>query len=90
MKKIIYFVRNGRSSADDMKTIHDMTSDGTKATFSNGSCVQGFEDTCDAVYLSDDFPHIERWALMKGIEVLKPKKEEPAKPAAKTSRNQSK
>lgn len=70
--KVIVFVKNGRPCADDMVVRESLRAKSHKAYFSNGSIKHGFEDSCDAVYLTDDFPHIEKWAVSKGIEVMNP------------------
>lgn len=73
--KITYFVKNGRTTRDDATKKHDLEQEyNAKVYFANGSVEYGFEDSCQAVYLSADFPHIEKWAIGKGIEVIKPSK----------------
>lgn len=83
--KIIFFVENGRPSVEDFTSKATLESGGSKVFFSNGSMLWGFEDSCDAVVLSGDFPHIEKWAESKGIDILVEKKEE-AKPKPKQAR----
>lgn len=70
--KIIYFVENGKMSTDDFIIVDGLRKNQNKVYVSNGSIGWGFEDSCGAVFLSKDFPHIESWAVSKGIEVMKP------------------
>lgn len=70
--KLIYFATNGRVTNEDRVKAFDLESSGYKIYFSNGSVTYGFQDSCDAVYLSADFPHIESWAVSKGVKVMKP------------------
>ena len=70
--KIVYFLKNGVATAEDKDRAESFKLKGNKCKFSNGSAPYGFEDSCDAVYLSHDFPHIEEWAVSKGIKVMKP------------------
>lgn len=69
MKKIIYYLKNGRTTVDDVTRKAKMELTGDKVIFSNGS-VSGFQDSCDAVVLGGDFPLIEQWAKSKGIEII--------------------
>lgn len=93
MKKIIYYLKNGRTTVDDVTRKAKMELTGDKVVFSNGS-VSGFQDSCDAVVLGGDFPLIEQWAKSKGIEIIsdtpdagsteeKPKPDEPSPPEPK-------
>lgn len=68
--KVIYFLTNGIASSDDIVKRNDLRQEGHKVSFSNGSLVNGFEDSCDAVVLSGKFPHIEKWAESKDVEIL--------------------
>jgi hypothetical protein len=81
--KVVYFLTNGIASGDDISKRNELRQSGYKVSFSNGSLVNGFEDSCDAVVLSGDFPHIAKWAESKGVDILVEKKEpepDPEKP----------
>lgn len=77
--KIQYFVRTKGAQPEDYAEAQRLRKSGHKVVFANGDYKTGFETTCDAVYLSHDFPHIEKWAESKGIKVLKPEPKEEVK-----------
>lgn len=88
--KIQFFVRAAGPSDEDLLVIKRLREKGNKVMLSNGDFKKGFQTSCDAVYLSCDFTHVEKWAATAGIEVMKPEsnpepKPEPVKtkPAAK-------
>ena len=70
--KIVYFIKNEQLSAEDASNIASMRKSANKVSMSCGEFKKGFEVACDAVYLASDFPHIEAWAVSKGIQVMKP------------------
>lgn len=78
--KIIYFLDNGKAEAKDHAAIADLRAKGHKVTFSNGTSTEGFKDSCDAVILAGDFPHIEKWAVKSDIEIMVKVEQEPEKP----------
>lgn len=82
MRKIIYFLRNGVPTDYDLLERKKMEVT-DKVIFSNGSFPYGFEDSCDAIIMNDDFPHIEKWAKSKGIEILPYKTEPEPEPEVK-------
>lgn len=82
--KIVYFVVNGKPTLQDRAKVEKYRSDQNKVIYSNGSVPYGFEDSCDAVFLSGNFPLIEKWALSKGIQVLKPEPVKEVTPDAET------
>ena len=69
--KIQYFVKTKGTQPEDYAIADKLRKQGNKVTFGNGDFTKGFQTTCDAVYLSADFPHIEAWAVSKGIKVMK-------------------
>lgn len=68
--KIIYFLKNGSITQSDKDKREHFRAEGYRVIMSNGSLIKGFEDSCDAIYCSSDFPHITEWAEAKGITVL--------------------
>jgi len=66
--KIIYFVKNGQPTANDLLLKSLLTKSGNKVTFSNGSVPYGFEDSCGKVVMSESFQHVEDWCARAGIE----------------------
>ncbi len=84
MKRLIYFLKNGKSTEQDDKHKDKLTTEGWKVFYSNGSFAEGFEDSCEAVALAGDFPHIEEWAKDNKIKVVSLEDPKPApKPASK-------
>lgn len=81
--KLIYFVLNGIATPDDKAERERLRLKGYQVRFSNASILKGFQDSCDAVYLSCDAPHVEKWAASNDIKVMKPvvaEEPEPVKP----------
>jgi hypothetical protein len=70
--KIIYFVSNGKVTLEDRAWVERKRLERNNVTFSNGSVPYGFEDSCDAIFLAGNFPLIEKWAVSKGIEIMRP------------------
>lgn len=68
--KIIYFVSNGTMGEQDHSSVVKLRGEGNKVILANGSPTTGFKDSCDAVVISGDFPHIREWAESDGIEII--------------------
>jgi hypothetical protein len=81
--KIIYFVSNGKVTLEDRAWVERKRLERNNVTFSNGSAPYGFEDSCDAIFLAGNFPLIEKWAVAKGIEIMRPAVEPAKEPEVK-------
>jgi hypothetical protein len=81
--KIIYFVTNGRPTLEDRGAVEKLRTEQHKAYIANGSVPYGFEDSCDAIFLAGNFPLIEKWAVSKGIEIMRPAVEPTKEPEVK-------
>ena len=68
--KILYFLVNGYETEESIKECLKLRAEGNKVLVSNGSIISGFEDSCDAIILGGDFPHVKAWAESKGIKIL--------------------
>lgn len=68
--KIIYFVSNGTMDEQDHASVVKLRGEGNKVILANGSPTIGFKDSCDAVVMSADFPHIREWAESEGINII--------------------
>lgn len=86
--KIIYFVKNGVTTPEDLAGRLKLQGEGHKVYFSNGSIPWGFEDSCDAVYLAGEFGHVRSWCLSKGIVIISDKVEPEVK--AKETKHEEK
>lgn len=68
--KIIYFVSNGTMGEQDHSSVVKLRGEGNKVILANGSPTTGFKDSCDAIVMSTEFPHIREWAESEGIKII--------------------
>lgn len=84
--KIIMFLDKGIATIGDIEVQMKLRSEGHKVSMSNGSVTKGFQDSCDAIVMCGDFPHIKEWAELKGVKVLGEEKKEEEAPKPKRGR----
>ena len=75
MSKIIMFLKDGKTTKADIVKKVELSVEGHRVIYSNGSFKVGFEDTCDAIIMSCKNETIVRWAQTNFIEVSYTSKE---------------
>lgn len=68
-KKVLIFVDKVIKETD-FAIKQKLQAEGYVAIVADGNFKKGFEDSCTAVAILGDFPHIKDWAESSGIEVL--------------------
>ncbi len=68
-KKAILFIDKIVDS-NGFRVLQLIKDDGYITTIADGNFKKGFQDSCQAVYLNGDFPHVKEWAESSGIDIL--------------------